>query len=137
MRDPRAAAGPPGGTEEVEGLMEVWVTTACSKTRVALDELDQAGRSYQKRSCLDEPPTAEELMDVLGRLAMEPWEIARDRESAEAGFADLRRDAAHRDDWVKSLVANPRCIQRPIILLDDGTAVVARDPATLDRIIGA
>ena len=117
--------------------MEVWVTTACSKTRVALDELDHAGRSYAKRSCLDEPPTAEELMDVLGRLAMEPWEIARDRESAEAGFLNLPRDATHRDDWVKSLVANPRCIQRPIILLDDGTAVVARDPATLDRIIGA
>jgi len=116
--------------------MKVWVTTACSKTRAALDELDQAGASYEKRSCLDEPPTAEELEDVLGRLAMEPWDIARERESAEAGFADLPRDDGHRDDWVQSLVANPRCIQRPIILLDDGTAVVARDPATLDRIIG-
>jgi len=117
--------------------MEVWVTTACSKTRAAMDELDRAGRSYEKRSCLDEPPTPEELKDVLGRLAMEPWEIARERESAEAGFAHLPRDAEHRDDWASSLVANPRCIQRPIILLDDGTAVVARDPATLDRIIGA
>jgi arsenate reductase (glutaredoxin) len=136
MRDPRGAAGPPGGTEEVDGRMKVWVTTACSKTRAALDELDRAGKNYERRSCLDEPPSAGELLDVLGRLAMEPWEIARERESAEAGFADLPRDAAHRDDWVKSLVANPRCIQRPIILLDDGTAVVARDPATLDRIIG-
>jgi len=116
--------------------MKVWVTTACSKTRAALDELDRAGKSYERRSCLDEPPTVEELTDVLGRLAMEPWEIARERESAEAGFAGLPRDAAHRDDWVESLVANPRCIQRPIILLDDGRAVVARDPATLDRIIG-
>jgi len=116
--------------------MKVWVTTACSKTRAALDELDRAGRDYEKRSCLDEPPTGEELMDVLGRLAMEPWEIARERESAEAGFANLARDASHRNEWVESLVANPRCIQRPIILLDDGTAVVARDPAALDRIIG-
>ena len=117
--------------------MEVWVTTACSKTRAALDELDRAGRGYDTRSCLDDPPTAEELVDVIGRLGLEPWQISRERESAEAGFANLPRDAVHRDDWVKSLVANPRCIQRPIILLDDGTAVVARDPATLDRIIGA
>jgi len=116
--------------------MKVWVTTACSKTRAALDELERAGMSYEKRSCMDEPPTADELLDVLGRLTMEPWEIARERESAEAGFASLPRDAAHREDWVDSLAAHPRCIQRPIILLDDGTAVVARDPATLDRIVG-
>lgn len=116
--------------------MKVWVTTACSKTRAALDALERVGASYEERSCLDEPPTAEELVQVLGRLAMEPWEIARKRESAEAGFASLPRNAAHRGDWVRSLVANPRCIQRPIILLDDGTAVVARDPDTLDRIIG-
>jgi arsenate reductase (glutaredoxin) len=42
---------------------------------------------------------------------MEPWEIARERESAEAGFAGLPRDAAHRDDWIDSLAAHPRCIR--------------------------
>ena len=36
--------------------MEVWVTVACSKTRAALDELERAGMSYEKRSCMDEPP---------------------------------------------------------------------------------
>ena len=73
---------------------------------------------------------------LLRRLGAEPWEIARDRESAEAGFAGLPRDADHRDDWISALVAHPRAIQRPIILLDDGTAVVARDPETLDRVLG-
>jgi arsenate reductase len=67
---------------------------------------------------------------------MEPWEVARPKESREAGFADLPQDPAHRDDWINALVANPRCIQRPIILLDDGTAVIARDAATLDQILG-
>ncbi len=116
--------------------MEVWVTVACSKTRAAIESLQRAGERYQTRSCLDEPPTPEELRDVLRRLGAEPWEIAREKESAEARFAALPRDAAHRDDWVAALVAHPRAIQRPIILLDDGTAVVARDPETLDRILG-
>jgi arsenate reductase (glutaredoxin) len=116
--------------------VEVWVTVACSKTRAALDGLQRAGERYSTRPCLDAPPSAAELTDVLGRLGAEPWEIARDRESAEAGFADLPRDADHRDDWVAALVAHPRAIQRPIILLDDGTAVVARDPETLDRVLG-
>lgn len=116
--------------------MEVWTTVACSKTRAALDVLQRAGEHYQTRSCLDEPPTVTELQVVLRRLDAEPWDIARDRESAEAGLADLPRDAAHRDDWVAGLIAYPRAIQRPIILLDDGTAVVARDAETLNRILG-
>lgn len=116
--------------------MEIWVTVACSKTRAALDGLQRAGERYETRRCLDEPPTPDELRDVLTRLGAEPWEIARRRESAEAGFEDLPRDAAHRDAWVSALVANPSAIERPIILLDDGTAVVARDPETLDRVLG-
>lgn len=116
--------------------MEVWTTVACSKTRAALDGLQRAGERYTTRSCLDQPPTSAEVYDVLARLSAEPWDIAREKEGAEAGLADLPRDADHRDDWVAALVAHPRLIQRPIILLDDGTAVVARDAETLDRVLG-
>ena len=116
--------------------MQVWVTAACSKTRMALEGLNQAGKPYEKRSCLDEPPTAAEVRDVVRRLGVEPWDIARERESAEAGFADLPREPGHRGAWIDALVRHPRCIQRPIILLDDDTAVVARDAETLDRILG-
>lgn len=117
--------------------MEVWTTVSCSKTRTALETLARAGVSHGTRSCMDEPPTAAELRDVLQRLGAEPWEIARERESADAGFADLPRDSGHREEWIAALVAHPRAIQRPIVLLDDGTAVVARDPETLDRILGS
>jgi arsenate reductase len=116
--------------------VEVWTTVACSKTRAALDGLQRAGERYSTRSCLDQPPTPAEVHDVLARLGAEPWDLAREKESAEAGFADLPRDADHRDDWVEALAAHPRAIQRPIILLDDGTAVVARDAETLDRVLG-
>ena len=116
--------------------MEVWVTAACSKTRALLSGLARTGAPFEKRSCLDEPPTVEEMRDLLRRLDAEPWEIARDRESQEAGFGALPRDEAHRDAWIDALAAHPRAIQRPIILLDDGTAVVARDAETLDRILG-
>lgn len=112
------------------------MTVACSKTRDALEGLQRSGQRYQARSCLDEPPTYAELEDVLGRLGAEPWEIAREAESAEAGFAGLPRDGEHRSDWIEALCAHPRAIQRPIVLLDDGTAVVARDPETLDRVLG-
>lgn len=110
---------------------------ACSKCRTAKAALDAAGVEYTERRYLDEPPTADELRDVLGRLGLEPWDVTRMNEAVakELELKALPRDAEHRDRWVEHLVANPRLIQRPIITADDGTTVVARDPETLARVV--
>ena len=116
--------------------MEIWVNPACSKCRVATSALDEAGVSYTVRRYLDEPPTAEELRGVLGRLGLEPWDIARPKETREAGI-DLPKEPAHRDAWLAAMAANPIVIQRPILTADDGTTVVGRDSEALSRAIDA
>jgi arsenate reductase len=115
--------------------MEIWINPACSKCRTAVGALDEAGTAYTERRYLDQPPTTAELEDVLARLGLEPWDIVRTREPEAAALADVPKDAEHRADWVAAMVDHPRLIQRPIITLDDGTAVVARDPETLQRVI--
>jgi arsenate reductase len=116
------------------GVVEIWINPACSKCRTAKDELDAAGIEYVERRYLETPPTSAELAGVLGRLGLEPWDIARPAESREAGI-DLPKDADHRQDWIAALAANPRAIQRPIITASDGTAVVARDAQTLADVV--
>lgn len=114
--------------------MEIWINPACSKCRTATAELDAAGVEYTVRRYLEDPPTAAELGDVLDRMGLEPWEVARPAETKEAGI-DLPRDAAHRDDWIAAMVASPRTIQRPIITASDGTTAVARDADTLAGLV--
>jgi arsenate reductase (glutaredoxin) len=116
--------------------MEIWVNPACSKCRAATSALDEAGIEYTVRRYLDDPPTTEELGAVLGRLGLEPWDVVRAKEAAEAGV-DLPRDAGHRDDWLAAMAAHPLIIQRPIITADDGTTVVGRDEGSLGRVIDA
>ena len=60
--------------------MEIWVNPACSKCRSALSLLDEAGASYTVRRYLDDPPTAAELDEVLRRLGVQPWDVARTSE---------------------------------------------------------
>ena len=116
--------------------MEIWINPSCSKCRSAKAELDAAGVEYTERRYLDEPPTSEELGSVLDRMGLQPWDVARAKETREAGI-DLPRDAEHRDEWIAAMVANPRTIQRPIITASDGTTVVGRDPASVARVIDA
>jgi len=122
--------------------MEIWINPSCSKCRAAVGALHEAGAAYTERRYLDQPPTTAELEGVLARLGLEPWDITRMNEpvAKEIALRELPKDDAHRADWVAALVEHPTLIQRPIITLDDGTAVVARDQQTLketvDRILG-
>ncbi len=116
--------------------LEIWINPACSKCRAATSALDEAGVDYSVRRYLDEPPTVQELADVLDRLALEPWHIARPKETREAGI-DLPKDASHRADWLAAMVAHPQTIQRPILTANDGTTVVGRDPVAIAEAIDA
>jgi arsenate reductase len=119
--------------------MEIWVNPACSKCRTALSTFDEAGVSYTVRRYLEDPPSEAELDAVLTRLGLDPWDITRLTEpaAAEAGLAELPRDAANRDRWLAALAAHPILIQRPIITADDGTTVVGRTPEALQDVLDA
>jgi len=105
--------------------MEIWFNPSCSKCRTAKGMLDEAGADYSERRYLDDPPTADELDVTLAKLGLQPWEIARMDEpvAKEIDLASLDKD---REKWLAVLVTHPILIQRPIIVTDDGRAVVAR-----------
>ena len=117
--------------------MEIWLNPACSKCRVAVTELDEAGISYTVRRYLDDPPTAAELEAVLGRLGLEPWDITRTSEpiAAELGIKSWPKEPDDRAKWIAALAAHPVLIQRPIITADDGTTVVGRTDDALAEVI--
>lgn len=114
--------------------MEIWHNPRCSKSRQALKLLEDAGVEPEVRRYLDDPPTAAELDAALGALGLEPWEIARMGEvrAKELGLRDIERD---RDTWIGLLVANPILIERPIVIADDGRAVLGRPPEQVSKLL--
>ena len=118
-------------------MIEIWLNPACSKCRTAESELKAAGVEYTVRRYLDEPPTVAELEDVLARLGLEPWDIARTADARKLGVTLPAKDEAHRPAWLELMVDNPRLLQRPILTAGDGTTVVGRDPESLARVIAA
>jgi len=118
-------------------VIEIWLNPACSKCRTAVGELDAAGKDYVVRRYLDEPPTVAELTDVLARLGLEPWDIARTADAAKLGLTLPAKDADQRDAWLDLMAREPKLIQRPIITASDGTTVVGRDPESLAKVIDA
>lgn len=118
-------------------VIEIWLNPACSKCRTAESELQAAGVEYTVRRYLDQPPSVAELEDVLGRLGLEPWDIARTADARKLGVGLPPKHADRRAEWVQVLADHPRLIQRPIITAADGTTVVGRDPESVARVIAA
>ncbi|HEX5540939.1 MAG TPA: ArsC/Spx/MgsR family protein [Micromonospora sp.] len=113
--------------------MEMWNNPSCSKCATARNTLDEARVPYQLRPYLEQRPSAAELAEVLRRLGAQPWDICRTGEPAAVarGMAEWPRDAANAPRWIEAMVAAPELIQRPILLFDDGSALVGRTPEAL------
>ncbi|HUF34224.1 MAG TPA: ArsC/Spx/MgsR family protein, partial [Acidimicrobiales bacterium] len=96
--------------------------------------LDERGVDHVERRYLDDPPTADELDRVLTALGKEPWEVARTGEDVakELGLIEWPHDRAR---WIDAMVANPILIERPIVVTDDGRAVVGRPPEAVQGLL--
>lgn len=114
--------------------MELWHNPRCSKSRQAKAILDAAGAEYAERRYLDDPPTAAELDAALTGMGLEPWEVARLGEpvAREQRLRDLPHD---RDRWIAVMVAHPILIERPILVGDDGRAVLGRPPEAVEDLL--
>jgi arsenate reductase (glutaredoxin) len=117
--------------------MEIWVNPRCTKCRTAVNLLDEAGADYTVRRYLEDPPTAQEIVDVLTKLNLDPWDIARTDESVakDLGMKSWTRTDADRERWINAMADNPILIQRPIITADDGTAVVGRSDEAVRSVL--
>lgn len=96
----------------------------CSKSRQTLQLLQDKGVEPQIVEYLTNPPSIEELKTILGQLGMAPRDLLRKKEAAEYGLNDksLSDDAV-----IAGMVANPRAIERPIVIKDN-KAVLGRPP---------
>lgn len=119
--------------------MEIWHNPHCSKSRATLELIEQAGVEPTVRRYLDDPPTAGELAHVLDRLGIDPWDLTRLTEdrAKELGMAGWPRDDANRQRWIETLADNPRLIERPVVLADDGRAVIGRPPENARTLLDA
>lgn len=114
--------------------VELWHNPSCSKSRGAKEILDERGITYTERRYLDQPPTPDELDELLRALRQEPWEMARTGEAVakELGLSAWEHD---RRRWIDAMVENPILIERPILVADDGRAVIGRPPEAVTTLL--
>ena len=112
----------------------IWHNPKCRKSREALALLQGKGLTPTVRLYLEDPPSPSELRTVLSRLSMAPRALMRRQ---EAEYKALNLADAGLDDaaLIEAMAANPRLIERPVVLLGD-RAVLTRPAENLEALLG-
>jgi arsenate reductase len=114
------------------GEWVLWFDARCSASKRTLEILRERGVEPALRRFLEEPPTAEELSALLGRLGVGPHEVAR-RDADEYQVLRLS-DRTPDDEMIAALARHPRILERPIVVAGD-RAVVARPPERVTELL--
>lgn len=106
----------------------------CSKSRGALDLLQENGIEPEIVRYLDEPLDAHGLRALLGKLGIRPRELLRtgEEEYRSLGLAD---ESVGDDVIIEAMAAHPRLIERPILVRGD-RAVIGRPPERVLELVG-
>jgi arsenate reductase len=104
----------------------IWHNPHCSKSRKTLQLIRDRGVEPAIIEYLKTPPSEAELIDVLGKLGLEPRDLMRKKEAAYKELS-LSDEGLARSELVAAMLENPVLIERPIVVRGK-RAVLGRPP---------
>ncbi len=113
--------------------MKILHNPRCSKSRKTLALIEQAGGEPEVVLYLETPPAADELDEILGKLGLEPGELIRRGEDIYKELG-LGQQEFSRQEMIELMVANPKLIERPIVIAGD-RAVLGRPPENVNELL--
>lgn len=97
----------------------------CSKSREALNLLEEEGETLEIIRYLENPPSYQELKQVIELLGIKPIELVRTQEAIWK--ENYKGKELTDEEIINAMIENPKLIERPIAI--KGThAVVGRPP---------
>lgn len=94
----------------------------CSKSRQTLALLEEKGVTPEVVLYLETPPSADQIKDILAKLAIKPRQLMRTKEALykENNLAD---DSLTDEQLIDAMVRFPKLIERPIVLANNKAAL--------------
>lgn len=104
----------------------------CSKSREALEILNEKGEEVNVIHYLKTPPTTDELRNLISLLKIKPIELIRTQEAEwKENFKDKNLSD---DELIEAMIAFPKLIERPIVVKNP-KAIIGRPPQKIIDIL--
>jgi arsenate reductase len=115
-----------------KNMITIYHNNRCGKSRNALAILIEKNTEFNVVDYLKNPPTTQELENILMKLNMSPIDLIRKGESV---YKENYKDKIFTNaEWIQIMVNNPILIERPIIVYGN-KAVIGRPPENVLAIL--
>jgi arsenate reductase len=104
----------------------------CSKSRQGLALLKDSGQEFEIIKYLEEELTILQLEGIILKLQIEPIELVRKNEAIWK--SDYKGKILSNKDLVEAMIANPKLIERPIVI-NGNKAMIGRPIENILKII--
>ncbi|HHL52867.1 MAG TPA: arsenate reductase (glutaredoxin) [Flammeovirgaceae bacterium] len=112
--------------------MKIYHNPRCSKSRQTLNLIKEAGKDVEIVEYLKNPPTADELREVLRKLNLPVEYLIRKNEDIYK--TQYKGKELSEEEWIQALVEHPKMLERPIVVEGD-KAVLGRPPENVLKLL--
>lgn len=112
--------------------IQIYHNPRCGKSREALQYLKVKGIEPKIILYLQNPPTFDELKELVCKLNINPTELIRKKE--KIFIENFSSSYLTDDEWIKVMTEHPILIERPVII-SGNSAVIGRPKERIDEII--
>lgn len=113
-------------------MIQIYHNSRCSKSRECLSFLEHSGLEFEIIKYLENPPTFEELEEIVKKLGINPIELIRKKE--KLWVEKFKNKEFANKELIEIMVSNPILIERPIVI-NGNKAVIARPIEKISEII--
>lgn len=113
-------------------MIKIYHNNRCSKSRCALEILENSGKAFEIVKYLDDTLSAKALKEIIALLKIKPIDLVRKNEAVwkENFKGKILTDA----EVIQAMADHPKLIERPIVI-NGSKAVIGRPPELILDII--
>lgn len=113
-------------------MITIYHNPRCSKSREGLALLEESSKKFEVVRYLENKFSEAELKVLISKLGIEPIDLVRKNEAVWK--AEYKGKTLTDKQIIEAMVANPKLIERPIVI-NKNKAVVGRPPESILNII--
>lgn len=113
-------------------MLKIYHNPRCGKSREGLEILEKSGKDYEVVLYLDQPPSVEELRDLIKKLGIAPLDLIRKNEAIWK--EEYKGKRLSESAILKAMVKHPNLMERPIVVKGN-RALVGRPPILIKTLL--
>ncbi len=111
----------------------IWHNPRCSKSREALQILQESNSKIEVVKYLQSNPSKKEIQEILSKLDLSARELMREKEDI---YKELNlKNELDEEKLIEAMVEYPKLIERPVLIKGD-KAIIGRPTSKIAEFLG-